>query len=1151
MQTKEPMMYVKDTALNLRIKQVEGDYTQIEGEPYYKITHFDQMQPFLMSVVSSSDHWMYVSSKGSLSAGRINRENAIFPYVTDDKIHDNYENTGSLTVFLVTRNNKTTLWQPFGQQYEGIFNVERNLYKNVAGNKLIFEEINHDLNLQFRYSWQNSEAFGFVRISEVKNLAETPLTLNLLDGIQNLLAAGVDFNMQMQYSTLVDAYKKSELHSSSNIGIFYLSSIPSDRAEPSEGLKATVVWSAGLDDCNVLLSSKQINHFKYHQCIEPETDVRGMRSAYFVQTTLELKPREKKKWYIMADSNKDMAYIAKIEAALNNKKNVLYLVNNDIRKGTEELHRIVGGADGLQKTGNHLKAARHFANVMFNVMRGGIFETDQTLDITNFSTHVSRNNKKLLPTVREFAVGLKNELTIKQLIAFAKQFQNPDLSRLTYEYLPLYFSRRHGDPSRPWNRFNVKLKNPDASKKYYYEGNWRDIFQNWEALAYSFPYFTEGMIAKFVNSSTIDGYNPYRISSNGIDWEVIEPDNPWSFIGYWGDHQIIYLAKLLELSAKFNPNELNGLLTEQIFAFANVPYRIKKYDDIRHNPQDTIIFDKELDATLRDEYAKIGSDAYLVHNSENNIHYVTLTEKLLLTALTKLSNFVPDAGIWLNTQRPEWNDANNALVGNGVSMVTLYYLRRYLEFVRELLKKSENDKFVFSADFISFFNEMLLIFDNHKTTVESQMPDTTRKQITDQLGRAGQNYREAVYSGVSLVKSEIYVSKLTGFIDTVLVFLNKAIERNIRPDGLFHSYNLIEFVNESLIVKHLPVMLEGQVAVLSSGFLNIEESLALLRALYKSNLYRTDQNSFMLYPDKALKRFDKKNTLSDQQVEKSELLKQLLANKNVRIVTRDVAGRVHFNADLRNANDLALQLDKLPDVYLNLLKSERQFVLDIWEEVFEHKMFTGRSGTFFKYEGLGSIYWHMVSKLLLATGEIWQKALQQAISFEKLEQLQRFYRKIQDGIGVTKNPSVYGAFPTDPYSHTPAHLGAQQPGMTGQVKEDIISRFVELGLTIEHGVISFSNQLVEKNEYLTQATTFEYFDINNDTKQALLNPDTLAFTYCQVPIIYHLSNENRMEIHQSNGSKNNVKGLKINSLWAKELFERSGKIKRIDVFFEA
>ena len=60
-------------------------------------------------------------------------------------------------------------------------------------------------------------------------------------------------------------------------------------------------------------------------------------------------------------------------------------------------------------------------------------------------------------------------------------------------------------------------------------------------------------------------------------------------------------------------------------------------------------------------------------------------EKILATSLAKLSNFIPEGGIWMNTQRPEWNDANNALVGNGVSMVTLYYLRRFFNFFEDLL----------------------------------------------------------------------------------------------------------------------------------------------------------------------------------------------------------------------------------------------------------------------------------------------------------------------------------------------------------------------------------------------------------------------------------------------------------------------------------
>ena len=95
---------------------------------------------------------------------------------------------------------------------------------------------------------------------------------------------------------------------------------------------------------------------------------------------------------------------------------------------------------------------------------------------------------------------------------------DPDLERLAYEYLPLTFSRRHGDPSRPWNTFSIEVKGAHGEKRRHYEGNWRDIFQNWEALALSFPGYVASMIFKFADASTADGHNPYRITatvSNG------------------------------------------------------------------------------------------------------------------------------------------------------------------------------------------------------------------------------------------------------------------------------------------------------------------------------------------------------------------------------------------------------------------------------------------------------------------------------------------------------------------------------------------------------------------------------------------------------------------------------------------------------------
>jgi hypothetical protein len=53
-------------------KSVEGTYIELNGESFYKISNYNQMNPFFMSIVSSSDHWMFISSNGGLTAGRKN-----------------------------------------------------------------------------------------------------------------------------------------------------------------------------------------------------------------------------------------------------------------------------------------------------------------------------------------------------------------------------------------------------------------------------------------------------------------------------------------------------------------------------------------------------------------------------------------------------------------------------------------------------------------------------------------------------------------------------------------------------------------------------------------------------------------------------------------------------------------------------------------------------------------------------------------------------------------------------------------------------------------------------------------------------------------------------------------------------------------------
>ena len=137
--------------LSLEKKSVSGSFVEREGETYYRIANPDGLAPFFMSIVSDSDHWMFVSSNGALTAGRKNPDGALFPYYTDDKIHDSVDLTGSKTLVVVERGEACYLWEPFSERYQGLYSIERSLCKNTSANKIRFEELNHDLDLTFWY----------------------------------------------------------------------------------------------------------------------------------------------------------------------------------------------------------------------------------------------------------------------------------------------------------------------------------------------------------------------------------------------------------------------------------------------------------------------------------------------------------------------------------------------------------------------------------------------------------------------------------------------------------------------------------------------------------------------------------------------------------------------------------------------------------------------------------------------------------------------------------------------------------------------------------------------------------------------------------------------------------------------------------------
>ena len=1130
-------------------EEVTGKEVELHGETFYKISNVNSMRPFFMSIVSDSNHWMFISSLGSLSAGRKNSNYALFPYYTDDKITESYETTGSKSIFLVEKNEKTFLWEPFSDRHNGVYSITRNLYKNSYGNKLIFEEINHDLALRFTYSWNSSHKYGFVRESTIENQDGFGINIRVLDGIQNILPHGVEDALQNNSSNLVDAYKKCELETDTGVGLFSLSAIIVDKAEPSEALKTNVVWSTGLEGAKTLLCGKQLNAFRQGRPIEEEVDVKGEKGAYMRSKDITLAAHESAQWRLIANVNQNTSAIIQLKEEIRAGEMDAKL-DQDIELGSQRLLKLVGAADGLQLTADRLGNIRHFANTMFNIMRGGIFDENYQIEKEDFVNYIHKANHKVHVKKQALLDKLPTVFNLSELKKLADKDEDKNFVRLCYEYLPIKFSRRHGDPSRPWNKFSINTQNEiDGSKVLDYQGNWRDIFQNWEALAHSYPDFIEGMIHKFLNATTFDGYNPYRVTKDGFDWEIVEPDNPWSYIGYWGDHQIIYLLKFLEFIEDHYPEKLTAYFTQDLFVYANVPYRIKSYAEMLEDPKNTIDFDWENEEKIQLKRSEIGVDGALLRDKNIFIHKVNFIEKILATVLAKVSNFIPEGGIWMNTQRPEWNDANNALVGNGVSMVTLYYLRRFLCFLENLVEKTEESSYAVSHELYRFFTLVLKTLNDNKSLLSGAINDSQRKHVMDGLGKAASSYRKAIYdASFSGKKVTLDKEDLLDFVAVSIAFLEHSIDRNKREDGLYHAYNLMTIKNkEEVKISFLPEMLEGQVAILSSGYLSTQESVEVLDSLKASKLFREDQYSYILYPNKDLSRFVDKNTIPSELVQNSELLLTLVSDGNKSVLNQDCHGEYHFNGEFNNVNSLKAALANLPKKYSKLVKKEAVQLYALFETVFNHKAFTGRSGTFFGYEGLGSIYWHMVSKLLLATYEVTQKALDEGSDDALTGRLYDHYFEINAGIGAHKSPSLYGAFPTDPYSHTPGGKGAQQPGMTGQVKEDIISRFGELGLRVIEGKLHFDIKILRPSEFLTQSENFDYVDINGESKTISLNENSLAFTYCQVPIVYQKSAKNGVDLYLTSGEIVSFDVPQLDLVHSQSLFSRTGAIEKIIV----
>ena len=122
--------------------------------------------------------------------------------------------------------------------------------------------------------------------------------------------------------------------------------------------------------------------------------------------------------------------------------------------------------------------------------------------------------------------------------------------------------------------------------------------------------------------------------------------------------------------------------------------------------------------------------------------------------------------------------------------------------------------------------------------------------------------------------------------------------------------------------------------------------------------------------------------------------------------------------------------------------------------------------------------------------------------------------------------------------------------MTGQVKEEIITRFGELGIRIGGGALKIDPRLLRASEFIHQPRTFRTTNVEGKHESFELMSGSLAFTYCQTPFIYNKdadSSHIRIEINYRNDNQQVTDSNQLPTNAYQDVIRRTGNIRSVRV----
>jgi hypothetical protein len=119
--------------------------------------------------------------------------------------------------------------------------------------------------------------------------------------------------------------------------------------------------------------------------------------------------------------------------------------------------------------------------------------------------------------------------------------------------------------------------------------------------------------------------------------------------------------------------------------------------------------------------------------------------------------------------------------------------------------------------------------------------------------------------------------------------------------------------------------------------------------------------------------------------------------------------------------------------------------------------------------------------------------------------------------------------------------------MTGQVKEEVLSRVAEMGVIIRDGSITFDPVLLRSQELLSEAANLYYVDVEGQERTVPLASGQLGFTLCQVPIVIQSGAKASITASHNDGSESVFSMDRLPPALSHSIFMKQGQVSGLTV----